>query len=134
MHNKPHTPEAKSKMRQAKLGMHLSPATEFKRGKKNPYEEKRVVALARGEGHYKWQDKPTYNAIHHWINRIMGKPKLCSQCGFCSENGRQFHWANVSGKYLRNTSDWLRLCVRCHFKMDEHSSKIWRTRREQCSA
>ena len=32
--------------------------------------------------------------------------KECSKCGFVSENGGQFHWANVSGDYLRDLSDW----------------------------
>lgn len=59
-----------------------------------------------------------YRAIHLWVERKLGKPKLCSECSFTSDNGRQFHWANLSGEYKRNLSDWKRLCVSCHRKMD----------------
>ena len=35
-------------------------------------------------------------------------------------NGHQsrYHWANVSGKYLRDISDWIQLCVKCHKQFD----------------
>lgn len=83
----------------------------------------------KGEEHWKWSKNPSYIAIHQWVNKQLGRPRLCTKCGFSSENGRQFHWANISGKYLRDLSDWVRLCVSCHFKMDGHHKKIWKTRK-----
>ena len=128
-HTQPHTEEAKAKMRLAKLGKRLSPATEFKKGQKNPYEEKRIANLARGERNNKWKgDKVGYNALHNWVNRKLGKPKECINCGFISDNGRQFHWANVSGEYKRDLSDWERLCVSCHFKKDRIYERGWATK------
>lgn len=67
----------------------------------------------------KRSNTPTYNAIHKWINFQLGSPKKCNDCGFVSKNSRQFHWANISKKYLRDTSDWVRLCVKCHHKWDK---------------
>lgn len=29
------------------------------------------------------------------------------------------HWANISGKYLRDITDWVRLCVSCHKYFDK---------------
>lgn len=62
---------------------------------------------------------PTYNAIHKWVNFQLGSPKECTECGFSSENSRQFHWANISKEYKRDTTDWVRLCVRCHHNWDK---------------
>lgn len=63
-------------------------------------------------------DKVTYNSIHHWVAGRLGRPKTCSECSLSSDNSRQFHWANVSGEYKRDLSDWKRLCVSCHLKFD----------------
>lgn len=123
-HTIPHTIKAKEKMRQAKLGKRMSPATEFH----NNNIPGRVEALPRGANHWKWQEKPSYRAVHAWIAKIMGKPKHCSRCGFTSENSRQFHWANLSGDYLRDVTDWIRLCASCHYKMDKIHEKGWATR------
>lgn len=59
-------------------------------------------------------NKVGYNALHGWVRRKLGRPKLCEQCGFTSNNTYQFHWANISGNYLRDLSDWIRLCASCH--------------------
>ena len=55
-------------------------------------------------------------AIHAWVIRKLGKPCCCEFCGV--REMRMYHWANRSGKYLRNLTDWLRLCVSCHKKYD----------------
>lgn len=64
------------------------------------------------------KEKPSYRAIHSWIERQLGKPHRCDECGDDSLEHRQYHWANISGEYRRDISDWKRLCVRCHRKMD----------------
>ena len=58
-----------------------------------------------------------YRALHNWVEKMLGKPSRCSDCGKVGY-GRQIHWANVSGKYLRETGDWKRLCANCHGKFD----------------
>lgn len=129
MTGKTHSIEARMKMRIAKLGKRMSPNTEFKKGHKNPYEMKRIANLARDERNHNWKgDEVGYNALHTYINRKLGKPRECMDCGFTSDNGRQFHWANISGNYTRDLSDWERLCASCHYKKDKIHKKGWRTR------
>ena len=65
---------------------------------------------------------PNYRGVHQWMQYHYGKPKKCSRCGFTSDNGRQFHWANLSGQYLKDITDWKRLCVSCHLRMDRKKS------------
>ena len=38
-------------------------------------------------------------------------------------------WKRISGKYLRRKDDWKRLCTSCHRKFDNHSAKMWESRR-----
>jgi len=82
----------------------------------------------QGQNHPFWKaDAVGYDALHDWVRRYRGIPKLCEECGQ-NEKGKAYHWANISGKYLRDLGDWKRLCVPCHSKMDKyrHSMKsIW---------
>lgn len=81
-----------------------------------------------GEKHYKWQEKPSYVAVHHWINKKLGKP---SACDFCKTTmAPRFEWANVSRKYKREISDWVRLCKKCHNRYDDITNRGWKTRKE----
>ena len=63
-------------------------------------------------------DKVGYRGIHHWISKELGKPRICNQCDDSELNHRQYHWANISGNYLRELTDWVRLCASCHKKYD----------------
>ncbi len=64
--------------------------------------------------HPKWKgDKVGYYGVHDWITKHYGQPKKCEKCGLNDEN-RKYHWANISLNYLRNRTDWKRLCVSCH--------------------
>lgn len=58
-----------------------------------------------------------YSAIHNWVHRKFGMPAHCEKCGV-RENGRMYHWANISGRYVRERRDWIRLCVSCHRFLD----------------
>lgn len=72
-----------------------------------------------GEKNASWKgDEVGYHALHHWVNRHLGKPTKCEHCGKDGLRGKSIHWANKSGKYKRNLKDWLRLCVKCHMKYD----------------
>jgi len=71
----------------------------------------------KGEGHPLWKGNEVgYYALHSWIERQLGKPQECANCG--STEPRKYEWANKSGQYLREISDWLRLCTPCHRKYD----------------
>lgn len=63
-----------------------------------------------------------YKALHHWVGKYLGKPEICSSCGKIKK-GRGMHWANKSGKYKKEGSDWLRLCAKCHYKFDKQNER-----------
>ncbi len=79
----------------------------------------------KGELSPAWKgDKVCYRALHLWVERNLGKPKLCS---FCEDrSARRFHWSNISGKYAREFSDWIRLCPPCHSLFDSKVRPILR--------
>lgn len=83
-------------------GQRLSPDTEFK-----PTGVKYSGTLNQ------------YKALHHWVNSNLGNAKVCEHCKSTSKN--VYHWANKSGQYKKELNDWLRLCVRCHYKYDRGS-------------
>lgn len=73
----------------------------------------------KGERHPMWKgDKVGYQALHTWIRKTLGKPNRCEHCQLTVENSRKIHWANKSQEYMREPTDWLRLCISCHRKYD----------------
>lgn len=65
-----------------------------------------------------WKFKGTkneYRSLHKRINRKFGKSEICEHCGKARLKGKQIHWANISGNYLEDRNDWVRLCVKCHY-------------------
>jgi hypothetical protein len=69
-------------------------------------------------------DEAGYTALHSWVSRKLGRPKLCAACG--TTNSPKFEWANVSGNYLRDLADWERLCRACHFAKDNKRERVGR--------
>lgn len=77
----------------------------------------------RGEKNAKWLgEKVSYRNLHRWVERELGKPGNCENCGKDGLSGREIQWANKSHEYKRVLGDWLRLCVKCHRKYDFHQS------------
>ena len=75
----------------------------------------------QGENHYEWKgNNVSYNGIHKWIQRKLGKPDTCKKCGKSKLKKHQIHWANISDEYKRDKNDWLRLCSGCHGKYDKN--------------
>lgn len=63
--------------------------------------------------HPRWKgDKVGYYGLHDWITKHYGQPKECEVCGL-NDPKRKYHWANLTN-YLRDRSDWKRMCVSCH--------------------
>jgi hypothetical protein len=72
-----------------------------------------------GEKNYKWKgENASYFAKHIWLNSHYKKPKICS---FCKSDKYRIEWANISGKYVRNISDYIAICRSCHFHFDRIS-------------
>lgn len=61
-------------------------------------------------------DKAGYHALHKWVYKELGKAKSCEVCGVIHD--KRYHWANLSGEYIRDLSDWKQMCGSCHKKHD----------------
>lgn len=76
------------------------------------------ITIKRGHLNGRWTpDEASYYATHNWIRRHYGRANKCEFCN--SQTANNFHWANVSGQYKRDISDFIMLCVPCHKKFDK---------------
>lgn len=77
----------------------------------------------RDEKHYLWRgEKAKYGTKHQWIRRLLGSANKCIRCGLNTlpeGKKRYFDWANISGEYKREVSDWMQLCKKCHKAFDK---------------
>lgn len=72
----------------------------------------------KGERHFSWKGAlVSYRALHKWVERKLGKPNQCEACDK-KGTGHNMHWANISGEYKRDITDWVRLCPQCHKDFD----------------
>lgn len=113
---------------------------QFQKGSSGPWKGKRRPEVKSWlptyeKGHIPWNDGLSYGksnwfrkndikgykALHHRIGKVYGKPMKCEHCN--REDLSRYHWANVSGQYLEERSDWIRLCPRCHYKYDGSQQK-----------
>lgn len=69
----------------------------------------------RGERHYGWKEKPSYQALHEWVRKNSIIPAVCAHCS----RPKRLDAANVSKEYKRDLSDWIFLCKSCHAKFDK---------------
>jgi len=114
-HITPHTEETKKRMSLVKIG---KPLFRTEEGKKS-FKEK-----VSGEKNWQWKgENVSYRSLHKWIERLLGKPHECENCGIKTLNHRQYHWSNISGLYKRIITDWRRLCVKCHKAVDKDRVK-----------
>lgn len=68
-----------------------------------------------GEKNPMWKgDQVKMNGLHDWVHRRLPKPSLCNNCKLV----QPYDLANISGKYLRDLSDWEYLCRKCHMLSD----------------
>ena len=71
----------------------------------------------KDEKHHGWKgNKVGYGALHIWLRRKLGSASYCSFDK--SHTASRFHWANISGSYLRDFNDWTQLCPKCHKEYD----------------
>lgn len=95
------------------------------------YHHKKIFCSARCYG-LSTANKPRkdilgYKGAHSWVYKHFIKPEQCELCGTIPLRGvdgrSELHWANKTGKYLRDRSDWLVLCRSCHSKYDRPWNK-----------
>ena len=73
----------------------------------------RIRVDMRGKNHWFWKgDNVGYDALHDWVNRYLGKANKCSNNP--SHKSPVYYWANISGEYKRELSDWRELCPKCN--------------------
>lgn len=86
--------------------------------RKNLSEAAKKRIPKKGDQTSGWRgDEVGYGGIHIWMAREFGSPRKCDHCN--CDDASTFDWANKSGDYLRDRSDWLRLCRSCHTKYDK---------------
>lgn len=95
-----------------------SVGNKFRLGKKNPNAHFKQQP-PKDEKNVNWKgDDVGYVGLHGWVRRRLGEPNECKICGNKNLRHRQYHWANISKRYFRDESDWIRLCVKCHKEFD----------------
>ena len=78
-----------------------------------------------GKKSRRWKgNKASYVAKHMWIIKHYGNAKRCSIDP--SHKAKRYEWANVSGEYKRDISDYMELCPSCHRKMDHDRKALSR--------
>lgn len=94
------------------------------RGSEEWLAKRRVDHYPTGERHGNWKGtEASYTAVHHWIKRWGVRTGSCSECGErpkpkTSHRKHGTEWANVSGEYRRDVTDWIELCPSCHHRRD----------------
>jgi len=58
----------------------------------------------------------SYGTVHARVREMFGTPDECEHCG--TTDSPKFEWANISGEYKLERSDWARLCCKCHRRFD----------------
>ncbi|MCL5072307.1 MAG: NUMOD3 domain-containing DNA-binding protein [Actinobacteria bacterium] len=107
-----------------KKGFKLSQETKIKiglcnKGKKLSNEVKEKIRLAHLG---KINKNAKYRAIHAWIIKYKGRPKICVDCGTTS-NEHKLEWSNINHKYHRILDDYQARCLRCHYFYDVKNNK-----------
>lgn len=110
---KKHTDEWKEKMsniaKQKKFGKWMKGRVSLNKNKK--------YSQISNEKNCNWKgDEVSYSGLHYWVYSHLGKPTICKFCG----RTKNIQWANKSGEYRRDITDWLNLCVYCHRKYDKN--------------
>ena len=88
-----------------KYMMHKENPTNFKKG---------MIPWNKGIPSLLKKDNPGYDALHEWVQRWANDPGKCEGCG----STKNLEWSNKTEKYLRDLSDWQRLCKKCHCRYD----------------
>lgn len=101
----------------------------WNKGLKMDSNFRKVCSKAKLGNKNRWKgNDATYGAKHVWIAKNYGRANMCMNynCTYPRKNKsrnrllapKKFHWANISGEYYREITDWIKLCPSCHSKFD----------------
>ncbi len=77
-----------------------------------------------GEKSRRWKGMSAgYVAKHMWISKHYGKANHCENDN--NHKSWRFEWANLSGLYYRERSDYRQLCKKCHYALDAKKKCKW---------
>ena len=100
-------------------------------GKKLPKKWRENMSKGQGkqQDNANWKgNEVTYSTKHKWIAKIYGNPKKCEDCGVKGKKNKggrwTIQWANKSGKYPRDVTDYKGLCTKCHSLFDGKTKSI----------
>lgn len=132
--------ETKKKISQSRLGIKFSEKTKKKMsissiGKKKSKihcknisiakkgtiftkEHKQKISIANKNKWITRWNNLTYRGKHYRISILYGKADKCENINCQNRNPKRYEWANISGNYLEDKKDWIKLCVTCHKRMD----------------
>ena len=64
-----------------------------------------------------------YTNLHKHLRRIHGHALLCRNEN-CSGNSKVFGWANITGTYSTDISNFTELCKSCHTNFDRYKKPL----------
>ena len=68
------------------------------------------------ENNPNWKgDNATYAAYHYRVEKLRGKPMICSRCN--KTDAKRYEWASLAKNYS-DPYDYIRLCKSCHAIFD----------------
>lgn len=130
------TPERRKQISESQIGREQSKESRIKRSVKlkgriftDEHREKLSInncMLGKfNDINPNWRgDNISYDNIHKWVSRELGKPDKCEYCGKDNLSGHQVHWSSKDHLYKRDLTNWARLCVSCHRLYDNGKIKI----------
>lgn len=118
-YGKKHTENSKNKMREAHLGLQVSPEVKEQISRSLKARGHKPPIFYSGTENYQWKgEHASYSSVHKWVSKYRGKPHFCEHCKKTDLSHRSYNWANKSHQYKRDLEDWIRLCIPCHKKYD----------------
>lgn len=123
--NKGRIPWNKGKIGVQVSGMHGRKQTEEAKLKLSLARKGKPSTAGKGDKNSRWGGSEiSYKALHMWVKRNLG---VASYCTFdLSHKASRYHWANASGKYLRDLNDFIQLCPTCHKRHDKQLNQPMR--------
>lgn len=101
----------------------------FQKGDKNPVRNPKILKRIKKTLSKRCKRRTIYDAhttsiIHRRVEKVLGRPKICENCGTTKK--KKYDWSNISGLYKDDVNDYIRLCISCHRLYDFGKIKVKR--------